>query len=288
MKHYIAELGLLLVGIFWGLGFVFVKIGLNEGINPLYLLMIRFIGTFIILFLIYRNKVIKIKKRELKGGIALGIIQFLAYIFQTYGAELTSAGKNAFFTAINVVLVPYIFWILHKKRPQNLAFVASLICLIGVGIMSFDNNFNLTNINLGDVLTIVSAIFFASHIVLTGYFTEKIEASKLMVMQMFIAGVLFTFSLFFTDAKNEIKILEGMALISVVYLLVFSTTIPIFLQTYCQKYTISTKASLLLSTESLFAPLFAYFMLGEILSVRTVIGALLILVAVLVSELKIK
>lgn len=288
MKHYTAELGLLLVGIFWGLGFVFVKIGLNEGINPLYLLMIRFIGTFAILFLIYKNKAIKIKKRELKGGIVLGIIQFLAYIFQTYGAELTSAGKNAFFTAINVVLVPYIFWVLHKKRPQNLAFFASLICLIGVGIMSFDSNFNLTNINLGDILTIISAIFFASHIVLTGYFTEKIEASKLMIMQMFIAGILFTISLFFTNAKNEIKILEGMALISVIYLLVFSTTIPIFLQTYCQKYTTSTKASLLLSTESLFAPLFAYFMLGEILSIRTVIGALLILIAVLVSELKIK
>lgn len=286
MKKYLAELGLLFVGILWGLGFVFVKIGLNEGINPMYLLTIRFLVGFIILYLIFRKKLNKFNKEDLKAGLILGLMQFFGYAFQTYGANLTTAGKNAFFTAINVIIVPYIFWLIHKKRPDIFSFVASIICLIGVGVMSFDNNFNLTHLNKGDILTIICAFFFAGQISLTGYFSRKVEPMKLILMQMLVAGILFGGSLIFKEGMSEITQLKGMTLISVIYLTVFSTAIPTLLQTYCQRLTTSTKASILLSTESLFAPLFAFFMLGEVLSTRTLIGAGLILMAVIVSETK--
>lgn len=286
MKKYLVELGLLFVGILWGLGFVFVKIGLNEGINPMYLLTIRFLGSFIILYLLFRKKLGKLTKKDLKAGIILGLMQYFGYAFQTYGANLTTAGKNAFFTAINVIIVPYIFWIIHKKRPDLFSFLASIICLLGVGVMSFDNNFNLTNLNSGDLLTIICAFFFAGQISLTGYFSRKVEPMKLILMQMLLGGILFGISLFFTGGLSVITPLSGITLISVFYLTVFSTAIPTLLQTYCQRLTTSTKASILLSTESLFAPIFAFFMLGEILSTRTMIGAGLILFAVIVSETK--
>jgi len=56
------------------------------------------------------------------AGVIVGIFQFFGYAFQTYGAMLTTASKNAFFTSINVIIVPYIFWFLHKKRPDIFAF----------------------------------------------------------------------------------------------------------------------------------------------------------------------
>ncbi len=64
MKRYTADLGLLLVGLLWGLGFVFVKIGLNEGITPFYLLTIRFVIAFLLLSVIFFKKMIEIKKHE--------------------------------------------------------------------------------------------------------------------------------------------------------------------------------------------------------------------------------
>ena len=103
---------------------------------------------------------------------------------------------------------------------------------------------------------------------------------------MLIGGFLFLFNLIFISGIKEIKPLSGMALVSVIYLTVFSTAIPFLLQTYFQKWTTSTRASIILTTESLFAPLFAFLMLGEVLTLKVLIGAALILMSVIVSEIK--
>ena len=286
MKRYLADFGLLLVGILWGLGFVFVKIGLNEGIDPFYLSSIRFLLGFMALYLIFRKKVSRIVKRDINAGIVIGFFQFMGYLTQTYGLTMTTASKNAFFTAINVVIVPYIFWILHKKKPDIFSFVASIVCLAGVGVISFDANMNLTDINRGDILTIISAFFFAGQIATTGYFSRKIEPMKLIFIQMLVAGILFLITQFVTTGVRAFTPLSGMTLVSVIYLVLFSTAIPTLLQTFCQKATTSTRASILMSTESLFAPLFAFLLLHEVLTLKVIFGAGLILFAVLISETK--
>ena len=286
MKQYLADFGLLFVGIFWGLGFVFVKIGLNTGVDPFYLSTVRFLVGGIILYGIFFRKVGKFKKNDVLAGLIVGIFQFFGYAFQTYGAMLTTASKNAFFTSINVIIVPYIFWFLHKKRPDIFAFLASVICVMGVAVISFDRKMNLANLNFGDILTIISAIFFAGQIATNGYFSKKVEPLKLVVMQMFVAGILFVVNIFIFSDTSKIQKPAGMMLIAIIYLTIFSTTIPTVLQTFCQKYTTSTRASVLMSTESLFAPLFAFFILSERLSLRVAIGAGLVLFAVLVSETK--
>ena len=169
MKQYLADFGLLFVGIFWGLGFVFVKIGLNTGIDPFYLSAIRFLVGGLILYGIFSRKIGKFTKHDIFAGLIVGIFQFFGYAFQTYGAMLTTASKNAFFTSINVIIVPYIFWLLHKKRPDIFAFLASVICVMGVAVISFDRKMNLANLNFGDILTIISAVFFAGQIATNGY-----------------------------------------------------------------------------------------------------------------------
>ena len=85
---------------------------------------------------------------------------------------------------------------------------------------------------------------------------------------------------------SKIENPAGMTLVAIIYLTLFSTAIPTVLQTFCQKYTTSTRASILMSTESLFAPLFAFFILSERLSFRVAAGAGLVLFAVFVSETK--
>ena len=119
-----------------------------------------------------------------------------------------------------------------------------------------------------------------------GYFSKRIEPLKLVVMQMFVAGILFVINFFIFSDVSKIEKPAGMTLISIIYLTIFSTAIPTVLQTFCQKYTTSTRASILMSTESLFAPLFAFFILNERLSLRVAVGAGLVLFAVLISETK--
>lgn len=286
VKRYIAESGLLLIGILWGMGFVTVKIGLNAGMNTFYLMWLRFLGSFVLLSILFRKKIKKVSKDDLKAGVILGIIQYFGYVFQTYGAANTTVGKNAFFTAINVIIVPYIFWILNKKRPDIFSFSASIICLIGVGIMSLDSNLNFTHLNKGDVMTIISAFFFALQVAYTGYFGRKVHPMNLVLLQMLVGGLLFAGTQFATSGLSEVIPLHGETLMAIIYVVVFSTAIPMLLQIYCQRLTTATKASILMSTESMFAPIFAFFVLGEMMTLRVALGAIFILFSVVVSETK--
>lgn len=286
VKRYIAESGLLLIGILWGMGFVTVKIGLNAGMNTFYLMWLRFLGSFVLLSILFRKKIKKVSKDDLKAGVILGIIQYFGYVFQTYGAANTTVGKNAFFTAINVIIVPYIFWILNKKKPDIFSFSASIICLIGVGIMSLDSNLNFTHLNKGDVMTIISAFFFALQVAYTGYFGRKVHPMNLVLLQMLVGGLLFAGTQFATSGLREVIPLHGETLMAIIYLVVFSTAIPMMLQIYCQRLTTATKASILMSTESMFAPVFAFFILGEMMTLRVALGAIFILFSVVVSETK--
>ena len=286
VKRYIAESGLLLIGILWGMGFVTVKIGLNAGMNTFYLMWLRFLGSFVLLSILFRKKIKKVSKDDLKAGVILGIIQYFGYVFQTYGAAHTTVGKNAFFTAINVIIVPYIFWILNKKRPDIFSFSASIICLIGVGIMSLDSNLNFTHLNKGDVMTIISAFFFALQVAYTGHFGRKVHPMNLVLLQMLVGGLLFAGTQFATSGLREVVPLHGETLMAIIYAVVFSTAIPMMLQIYCQRLTTATRASILMSTESMFAPIFAFFVLGEIMTLRVALGAVFILFSVVVSETK--
>lgn len=286
VKRYIAESGLLLIGILWGMGFVTVKIGLNAGMNTFYLMWLRFLGSFVLLSILFRKKIKKVSKDDLKAGVILGIIQYFGYVFQTYGAANTTVGKNAFFTAINVIIVPYIFWILNKKKPDIFSFSASIICMIGVGIMSLDGNLSFTHLNKGDVMTIISAFFFALQVAYTGYFGRKVHPMNLVLLQMLVGGLLFAGTQFATSGLREVIPLHGETLMAIIYLVVFSTAIPMMLQIYCQRLTTATKASILMSTESMFAPVFAFFILGEMMTLRVALGAIFILFSVVVSETK--
>ena len=286
VQRYIAESGLLLLGILWGMGFVTVKIGLNAGMNTFYLMWLRFLGSFVLLSILFRKKIKKVSKDDLKAGVILGIIQYFGYVFQTYGAAHTTVGKNAFFTAINVIIVPYIFWMLNKKKPDIFSFSASIICLIGVGIMSLDSNLNFTHLNKGDVMTIISAFFFALQVAYTGYFGRKVHPMNLVLLQMLVGGLLFAGTQFATSGLREVIPLHGETLMAIIYAVVFSTAIPMLLQIYCQRLTTATRASILMSTESMFAPIFAFLVLGEMMTLRVALGAVFILFSVVVSETK--
>ena len=286
VKRYIAESGLLLIGILWGMGFVTVKIGLNAGMNTFYLMWLRFLGSFVLLSILFRKKIKKVSKDDLKAGVILGIIQYFGYVFQTYGAANTTVGKNAFFTAINVIIVPYIFWMLNKKRPDIFSFSASIICMIGVGIMSLDGNLSFTHLNKGDVMTIISAFFFALQVAYTGYFGRKVHPMNLVLLQMLVGGLLFAGTQFATSGLREVIPLHGETLMAIIYAVVFSTAIPMLLQIYCQRLTTATRASILMSTESMFAPIFAFLVLGEMMTLRVALGAVFILFSVVVSETK--
>lgn len=276
----LADLGLLVVAIVWGFGFVATKNALDS-FTPFYLMAVRFAMAFAILALIFRKKLTQIRKSDLQGSAVVGFFLFTAFAFQTVGLQFTAPGKQAFITGTNVVIVPFLFWFLHKHRPDWRAFLAAFVCLLGMGLLTLNSSLS---INLGDALTFGCAILFAGHIVSNGFFASKIDPVILTILQFAFTAVFSLLVAVFFEPFPQNVTQDGLQ--SIIYLGIFSTCLAFFLQTLCQKYTLSTHAAILLSTESLFGSLFSAFILGEVFTTKMIIGCAAILAAILIAELK--
>ena len=106
-----------------------------------------------------------IKAKTLGRGALLGFLLFAAYTLQTLGLVETTPGKNAFLTAIYCILVPFLFWMVTKKRPDIYNCLAGVLCLGGIGLVSLTAGFS---IGMGDALTMAGGIIYAMHIVVVG------------------------------------------------------------------------------------------------------------------------
>ena len=279
-RKYKGELGLALTAFIWGSGFIGVSISLSGGLTPLQILTIRFfIGAILLGVIFFKEIKNNITKEAVIAGSMIGVFLFIAFVFQTIGISYTTASKNAFLTAINVVIVPFIGFILYKRPLDKYGIISSIIAILGIGILSLDVDFT---INFGDFLTIICAFGFAFHIFFTGEFVKKHNPIVLTVVQFSVATVL---SLIVQILFNEIKIEAQMSsIMGVLYLGVFSTTVAFLLQTVCQKDVSETKSAIILSLESVFGTILSVIILHEVLTIRMVIGCLVIFSAIIISE----
>lgn len=277
---YLANLSLLFVAAIWGGGFVATKNALSE-ITPLYLMAFRFTIAFFVLAIIFFKKVKNINKAELIGGIVIGLFLFSGFATQTIGLQFTTPGKQAFLTGTNVVMVPFLYWALYKKRPDFYSFIGAILCFIGISALTYNKGMS---INFGDLLTLICAVFFAGHIVSTGYYAEKLEPINLTVIQFGVSAILSILTAIFMEpALKDISLKGYMAIL---YLAVLSTCIAFLLQTVAQKYTKSTSAAIFLSMEAVFGSIFSVIFVGETFTLRTIIGCILILISVITVETK--
>ena len=277
-KILIADGSLFLVAIIWGSGFIVNKNALDY-MNPLYILVLRFSLDSVLLGIIFYKKLLKINTEEIQAGAIIGVFLFLGFFTQTVGLKYTTVSKSAFITASYVVLVPFIFWLISKKRVEIHEILAALLCFIGIGILSLEKDFS---ISLGDGLTFLCAIFFAVHIISVGIYSKKHDPIKLIIIQFAMAAILsiiisFIFKVEFLPLTKEMGLSIG-------YLVIANTIIAFGIQNIAQKYTTSTHTAIILSLESVFGSLFSVLLLDEKITLRLLLGSLIIFIAIILAE----
>ncbi len=278
MKKHFAVLGLILVTVIWGGGFVASDMALGS-LSPFQIMTIRFgIGT-VLMGVISFQHLKGIKKEELFAGFLLGCTLFLGFACQIVALQYTTPSKNAFLTATNVVMVPFIAFIISRKKVHIRGVVGAIMAIVGVGILSLDRTFSL---GFGDGLTLVCAVGFALQIFLTGEFVAKYRATILNFIQMGTAFFLSTVILIGLREWKFTATTQGW--LSVLYLGVISTTLTYLLQTSCQKYIDETKAAIILSMESVFGTLFSILILHETVTLKMILGCVIILSAVIIAN----
>ncbi|KGR77004.1 DMT family transporter [Ureibacillus manganicus] len=280
MQKYIGEVMLIITAIIWGSGFVFSAVSL-EYFTPYQILAFRFTIGLIILSAIFYKRLKKIKKSTLIRGLVLGILLYLAFLLQTVGLQYTTPSKNAFITAVNVVIVPFIAFFAYRRKIDKFELTGAFLAIIGIAFLSLQFT---AEVNIGDLLTLACAFAFAYQIFYTAKYVKDEDPILLTVVQMGVAAILAWIALLIKGDTNFSFEMEGV--LSILYLGIFSTTLAYCFQTIAQKYTSETKAAIILSTEAFWGMVFSIILLSEVITARMIVGAVLILLAILISETK--
>lgn len=274
------KVALFLCAFVWGFGYVAMD-HLIETTNPLTAISLRFIFAGSLIY-IFRLK--KIKGRVVENSqpiLILGFVLFLAFLFQTYGLSLTTTSKNAFLTATNVIWTPIIVSIFYKYKISRNIKVGSILMIFGVALVSLDG---ISKFNVGDVLTLVGAVFFAVHIIFINRYANDMNIDSLVFGQLFVTGVL---ALITTLIFGNVEITFGSEFItSLVFVVVFSTALCFFLQNYGLSQIESSTGAIILSLESMFGVMAAMLIDHDPVNTITIIGFVVMFIAILIAERK--
>jgi len=281
-KSLFADLSLVAVAFVWGSGFVASKNALGS-MSPIMLMAVRFTVAALLSGFIFRKNLRKISKETIKAGCMIGFFLFTAFAAQMIGLQYMLAGKQAFLTATNVIMVPFIYWAVKKQRPDYYNFVAAFTMMIGLALLTMDFSVGFS-FNPGDVLTLLCAFLFACHIVVVGIYSKQHDPIALTVIQLCFAAVV---SLGYVFISGEFTLdIPVPGLLNGLYLGIFCTFLAFLGQTVAQKYTNSTHAAIILSLEAVFGSILSIIILGDTFTLTMFLGCLVIFLGILTAETK--
>ncbi|MBI5403499.1 MAG: DMT family transporter [Ignavibacteriae bacterium] len=209
---------------------------------------------------------------------------FVGFLTQTTGMKYTSASNSAFITGTNIVLLPFAQILLIKTRPKFENILGIIIVVIG---LYFLTNIDSDKINTGDLLTVFCAVSFAFYIVLLDKFSAKVDTNALIYGQFLTTTALALIAALFIEEPlfGRIEfVLNYILVISLIFNALFNTFLGLFLSTRYQKFTTPVRAGLIYNMEQIFAVIFAYIILSEIMTTVQIIGAAIMIFGVIVSE----
>lgn len=284
IKEFKADLFLLSVAIAWGVTFLMVQDAVKN--VPVYsFLFYRFLIATVLMFIISKNRFGNINKKNIFYGFFLGCILFFAFASQTFGLTHTQSSIVAFITGFNVIFVPFLAYILFKDKVRKNVLVASFVALFGLYLLTMSGTLNF---KIGEFLSLICAFLFALHIVFTGKFSTKEDVFLIVTFQFLTVTILsLFFSLFLEDITFSVNF-DLIFLKAVLVTSIFATVYAFLIQTYFQQFTTPTKTAIIFTMEPLSASFYGVFVGNEILTFVQVIGAVLIIIATLLSEIKLK
>ncbi|NLK65861.1 MAG: DMT family transporter [Campylobacteraceae bacterium] len=292
-KTLLAKISLILIAIGWGGTFLPIQMTL-EYINVPSFLFFRFLFAGVLMWLVSLKFGLKFDKNSIKFGLILGVFMFLDFIFQISALNFTFSSTVAFIIGLNVVIVPFLIFFIFKFELKFKVIVSAVLATAGLFLLSGTKGLSL---GFGEALALISAFAYALHVVYTGRFITKSNIYALLITQFFTVSFLTLFyAIFFASpSESSQNILGGFEIwldVRFIYILLFTvlfaTIIAFFVQTKAQIYLTPSQTSLILTLEPVSAGFIGYFIGKEFLSLAQILGAVLILSAILISELKVE
>lgn len=299
-QKMIGNLLLTLTALIWGTAFVFQRKGM-ESIEPITFTSARMALAAVAVgnaaFIFTKKPVAKTvpaetekisaeterknrRKNTVLGGICCGTFLACASIFQQMGIVYTTAGKAGFITAMYMIIVPVIGFVLFKKRNTWIVWLAVLIGVAGMYLLCITEGFTLTR---GDTLVCICAVLFSGHILCCDYFVQRGEPIWISAIQFVTCSALSAVAACILETPTWEKVVS--AAIPILYCGILSGGVGYTLQIIAQKFTDPTIASLLMSLESVFAVLAGAILLHERMTPREMAGCAVMFIAILLVQI---
>lgn len=276
---------LLSVAFIWGGGFIYTNIAVQYGISPALLLTLRFFIPAAIMAVLFGKELAVSSLEDLKFGLIAGTILFAAFFCQTYGIKFTTPANNAFLTATNVIMVPFLSMLLFKQQPGLRATACAFVCFVGAAVLSWSPGVGIT-FNIGDWLSLLCAFLFACHYAYLGVSAKLIRsAAVLSFFQLAVVSALafVTFLLFERPLFSAVALKSGMG--SILYLALFSTGYCYFVQSWAQRRFSASGTAIILSTEGLFGSVLSVLWGFDTPTLTLLVGGGIILFSVILVQL---
>lgn len=274
-----AELFLLSCTIIWGGTFVVVKQSLAD-VSPLFFIAIRFSLATVLFVSFSARSLRQINKRTLQGGLALGVMLFLGFATQTVGLQYTTASKAGFITGLLVVFTPIFQIMIERRLPKTGNVIGVILVVIGLFFLTSPEG---SEFNVGDGLTLLCAAIFGLYIVFLDIYAKEHDPLQLSFLQFVVTAVLAAIaSPLFESIRCSLT--PGF-IASLAYLTILATVYTLTIQTRYQKDTTPTRAAIIFSVEPVFAAIIAYLALGERIGSLGVLGGIIVVSGLLISEL---
>ncbi|PAS98824.1 MAG: hypothetical protein BSR46_11400 [Candidatus Dactylopiibacterium carminicum] len=275
----LASLALILVTICWGSTFPAMK-AVSEQIPPGLMVGLRWaLGALALApFIQWRNRALW------RDAALLAIALFASFVLQVLGLTMMSAGRNAFITALNVIMVPLLLPLLGR-RLSSMIWVAVVLAGAGIAVMSYEQGSSL----LGDALTFGCALAFALYVLGMERFAPRHSTLSLagaQAVMMTALTPLWILTEWWLQGPGYLDQAAGAGSVWLepLYLGVICSGLVIFLQTWAQARATAVQAAVIYALEPFFASLFAAWWLGEQFGPRAMLGGGLIIAAMLISQ----
>lgn len=287
MSRLRANILLMLAAMIWGSAFVAQQVGTGT-LGTISFTGARFMvgGLVVLPFAVLQFRRVHAGERRFIPNdwyllTLVGLVLGTAAVLQQHGILRTTVTNAGFLTALYVPMVPLIGLVLLKRRVHWVVWPASVGCFIGTYIMSGARDVDL---RVGDFWVIGSTLFWATHVLLVGYVASRTRAPLVVAaFQFLVCGV---FGLGLGAVVEHPQLIDfTSATFGIGYVGVFSVGMAFTLQVVGQRYTQAADAAIILSSETVFAALAGYLLLGERLSLFQLSGAGLILAGIMAVEL---
>ena len=271
----------------WGTTFIAQDTGMDN-IGPFTFNSVRFFVGFLVVapfvFLFERKKInhqIKNNTNQFfKLIVPVGAFLFLACIFQQVSLLYTDVANSAFFTIFYVLMVPIIVYFLFSEKLHWSIWPSVLACVIGGYFLSDIGD---ATVRLGDSLVLIGALFWALHIIYIGKIIDQFDLPFFIALMqnLIVATLSFILVIIFEEFDfSKIKL----ETIEILYAGILSGGAAFALQLFGQRNISAAPAAIIMSLEGVVAAIAAWVILNQILELNNIIGCLLILGGILLSQ----